>query len=109
MVNGDNPRLSKLPLKYFTSTIFSLIVLTQVSGILIAGRGVVAGSFGIRSMTQDGIGLHISPGKAIELFPEGEGEIEFHFQLFHFRYAVSSEFTDSDPVFCVGQDIWFGE
>jgi hypothetical protein len=65
MVNGDNPR-SKLPLKYFIITIFSLIVLTQVSGILIAGRGGVAGSFGIRSMTHDCIGLHIRPEKAIE-------------------------------------------
>ena len=103
---GSHPS-SKLLLKYFTITIFSLIVLTQLSGILVAGCGGVAGSFGIRTMTHDCIGVRISTDKAIELFPEGE--IEFHFLLFHFRYAVSTKFADSDRVFCIGQDIWFGE
>jgi hypothetical protein len=106
MESGDNPPLSKLLLQYLIITIINLIVLTQVSGILIAGRGGVAGSFGIRSMTHDCIGLLISPEKAIEPFPEGE--IEFYFLLFHFVYSVSSELPDSDQVFCK-QDSWFGE
>ncbi len=107
MDNHDSSPSSKLLLKYFIITIFSLIALTQLSGMLVAGRGGVAGSFGIRAMTHDCIGLRISTEKAIELFPEGE--IEFHFLLFHFRYSVSSEFADSDQLFCIGQDIWFGE
>ncbi|NOR89179.1 MAG: hypothetical protein GQ524_02905 [Anaerolineales bacterium] len=107
MANRDSPPSSKLLLKYFIITILSLLALTQLSGTLVAGRGAVAGSFGIRAMNHDCIGLRISTEKAIELFPEGE--IEFHFLLFHFRYSVSSEFVDSDRVFCIGQDIWFGE
>lgn len=75
--------------------------------MLVVGRGGVAGSFGIRTMTHDCIGLRIDAKKATELLPEGD--FEFHFLLFHFRYSVSSEFTDSDRVFCIGQDIWFGE
>jgi len=107
MDNRDIPPSSMPLLKYFIITIFSLIALTQLSGILVAGRGGVAGSFGIRSMTHDCIGVRISAEKAVELLPEGE--IEFHFLLFHFRYSVSSEFADSGRVFCIGQDIWFGE
>ncbi len=107
MDTPDRPPSAKIFLKYFIITIFSLMALTQLSGILVAGRGGVAGSFGIRTMTHDCIGVRISTDKAIELFPEGE--IEFHFLLFHFRYSVSSEFADSDRVFCIGQDIWFGE
>lgn len=75
--------------------------------MLVAGRGGVAGSFGIRSMTHDCIGFRIGAEKAIELLPEGD--FEFHFLLFHFRYSVLYEFADSDRVFCIGQDIWFGE
>lgn len=107
MDNHDSSPSSKLLLKTFIITVSSLIALTQLSGMLVVGRGGVAGSFGIRAMTHDCIGLRISTEKAIELFPEGE--IEFHFLLFHFRYSVSSEFADSDRLFCIGQDIWFGE
>ena len=107
MDNRDRPPSSKPLLKTFIIAIFSLVALTQLSGILVARRGGVAGSFGIRSMTHDCIGVRISTEKAIEILPEGE--IEFHFLLFHFRYSVSSEFADSDRVFCIGQDVWFGE
>lgn len=94
-------------MKYFIITIFSLVALTQLSGILVAGRGGVAGSFGIRSMTHDCIGLRIGAEKAAELLPEGD--FEFHFLLFHFRYSVSSKIVDLDRVYCLGQDIWFGK
>lgn len=107
MGNRKNSPVSKLILKIFTITIFSLIALTQLSGMLVAVRGGVAGSFGIRAMTHDCIGLRIGAEKAIELLPEGN--FQFHFLLFHFHYSVSSEFADSDRVFCVGHDIWFGE
>ena len=107
MDNRDSLPSSMLLLKYFIITIIGLIALTQLSGMLVAVRGGVAGSFGIRAMTHDCIGVRISTEKAIELFPEGE--FEFHFLLFQFRYSVSSEFADSDRVFCIGQDIWFGE
>jgi hypothetical protein len=59
MDNRDIPPSSKPLLKTFIITIFSLIALTQLSGILVAGRGGVAGSFGIRFMTHDCIGLRI--------------------------------------------------
>ena len=107
MDNRTDPHFSKPILRYFIIVIFSLIVFTQLSGMLVVGRGGVAGSFGIRTMTHDCIGLRIDAKKATELLPEGD--FEFHFLLFHFRYSVSSEFTDSDRVFCIGQDIWFGE
>ncbi len=107
MDNGDSSPSLKLLLKIFIITIFSLLALTQLSGMLVARRGGIAGSFGIRAMTHDCIGLRISKETAIELFPEGE--IEFQIPLFHFRYSVSSEFADSDRVVCIGQDIWFGE
>ncbi len=100
----DSPD-SKPPLKYFIIIIFSLVALTQLSGILVAGRGGVAGSFGIH--VHDCIGLRIGAEKATELLPEGD--FEFHFLLFHFRYSVSSKIVDSDRVYCLGQDIWFGE
>ncbi len=107
MGNRKGSPLSKLLLKIFIITIFSLIALTQLSGMLVAGRGGVAGSFGIRPMTHDCIGLRIGAERTTELLPEGD--FEFHFLLFHFRYSVLSEFADSDRVFCIGQDIWFGE
>lgn len=107
MDNRQDPPLSKLLLKLFVITILSLIALTQLSGMLVAGRGGVAGSFGIRLTSHDCIGLRIPAEKVTGCLPEAD--IEFHFLLFHFRYAVSSEFADSDRVFCVGQDIWFGE
>ncbi|MEA1978808.1 MAG: hypothetical protein U9N80_13030 [Chloroflexota bacterium] len=107
MDNRGNIPSSKLFLKTLIITILSLTALTQLSGILVAGRGGVAGSFGIRSMTHDCIGLRVRTEKALENFPEGE--TEFHFLLFHFRYSVSSDFADSERVFCIGQDIWFGE
>ena len=107
MDKRDSPPSSKLLLKIILIAIFSLLALTQLSGMLVAGRGGVAGSFGIRSMTHDCIGVRISTEEAIELFPEGE--IEFHFLLFDFRYSVSSGLADSDREVCIGQDIWFGE
>jgi len=88
MDNRDRPPSSKPLLKTFIIVIFSLIALTQLSGMLVAGRGGVAGSFGIRSMTHDCIGERISTEEAIELFPEGE--IEFHFQLFHNLRAMGT-------------------
>lgn len=103
--NGIPP--SKRLQKYFIITILSLIVLTQLSGMLVAARGGVAGSFGIRLMTHDCIGLRIAAEQVTELLPEGD--LEFHFLLFHFRYAVPTDFADAEQVFCVGQDIWFGE
>ncbi len=106
MDTPDRPPSAKLFLKYFFTIIFSLMALTQLSAILVARRGGVAGSFGIRSMTHDCIGLRVSAERAVELFPEGE--IEFLFLLFQFRYSVPSEFSDSDRVFCIGQDLWFG-
>jgi len=71
--------------------------------MLVADRNGVAGSFGIRSKTHDCIGLRNGAEKATELL--SEGEFEFHFLLFHFHYYVSSKFTASDRVFCIGQDI----
>ena len=107
MGNSKDSPLSKQILKILIITVFSLLALTQLSWLLVAGRGGVAGSFGIRSMTHDCIGLRIGAEKATELLPEGDSE--FHFLLFHFRYSVSSESADSDQVICIGQDIWFGE
>ncbi len=88
MDNRDRPPSSKLLLKTFIITIFSLLAFTQMTGMLVAGRGAVAGSFGIRAMTHDCIGLRISAEKAKELFPEGE--IEFHFLLFHNLRAMGT-------------------
>ena len=59
-----------------------------MTGMLVAGRGAVAGSFGIRAMTHDCIGLRISAEKAKELFPEGK--IEFHFLLFYNLRAMGT-------------------
>jgi len=88
MDNRDRSPSSKLFLKTFIITIFSLLAFTQMTGMLVAGRGAVAGSFGIRAMTHDCIGLRISAEKAKELFPEGE--IEFHFLLFHNLRAMGT-------------------
>jgi hypothetical protein len=88
MDNRDRSPFSKLLLKTFIITIFSLLAFTQMTGMLVAGRGAVAGSFGIRAMTHDCIGLRISAEKAKELFPEGE--IEFHFLLFHNLRAMGT-------------------
>ena len=107
MENRKSQPVSRWGLKIFAITIISLIALTQVSGILVALRGGVAGSFGIRPRSHECIGFRISPELVAKSLPEGD--FEFHFLLFHFRYAVSNEFSDPQRVYCIGQDVWFGE
>ena len=76
-----------------------LLFLQFIIPIAISSCG---GSFGLRPMSHSCIGLKISPDTAM-IFPRGD--IEFQF-LFHFRYHVLDK---SSGIFCLGQDIWFGE
>jgi hypothetical protein len=77
-----------------------ILALTQLQPWIVARAGGVAGSFGVRSMTHECLGISYENG----IFPPGE--MEFTFLRFHFRYSVSESL--SRPL-CVGQDIWYGE
>lgn len=73
----------------------------------VSARGGIARSFGVRLISHDCLGLMIEAKRAVEIFPEGE--LEFKFVRFHFRYYVSSDYADSTRSICIGQDIWYGE
>lgn len=87
--------------------IIILFLLSQMSPVLVRASGGIAGSFGVRLISHDCLGLRIEAKKAMEILPEGD--LEFRLIGFHFRYFVSSDYADSSRLICIGQDIWFGE
>jgi hypothetical protein len=80
--------------------ILLFVLFSQLSPVLVTGCGGIAGTFGIRPISQDCIGALIKVDTAIKIFPKGD--IEFKLIFFHFRYYMPSELED--PI-CVGQDI----
>jgi hypothetical protein len=107
--NGNSMRLNtaKSISKYVILGIIILILLSQMSPVLVSASGGIAGSFGVRLISHDCLGLRIEAKKAVEILPEGD--LEFRLIGFHFRYFVSSDYADSSRLIYIGQDIWFGE
>jgi len=79
---------------------FVILALTQLQPWIVERAGGVAGSFGVRPITHDCLGITYENG----FFPPGE--MDFTFMQFHFRYFVTADL--SRPL-CIGQDIWYGE
>lgn len=97
----------RILLKRFLCGVAVIILVSQLSYLLVAANGGVAGSFGVRQMSHRCIGWQMDSKKAMEVLPEGD--IEFRLLLFHFRYSVLSDNDYSNRVYCIGQDIWYGE
>jgi hypothetical protein len=80
-------------------------VSTQLQPFVLKNLGAVDGSFGIRPMSHKCAGLHLN-GTAIDWLPAGD--VHFRAGLFSFRYWVDAE-VQPTRLYCIGQDIWFGE
>lgn len=84
------------------------LLLTQAQGVLINAKQAVGGSFGVRPMSHDCVGLRVREGSATRWFPHAD--VQFHVGRFHFRYVVQPpQPFGGERDYCVGQDIWFGE
>jgi hypothetical protein len=107
--NGNSTRLNpaRSISKYIALGIIALLLLSQMSPVIVSACGGIAGSFGVRLISHDCLGLRIEAKKAVEILPSGD--LEFRFIGFHFRYFVSSDYTESSRLVCIGQDIWYGE
>jgi hypothetical protein len=78
---------------------------TQFQPALLQAVGAVDGSFGIRPMSHRCIGLRLT-GASIGWLPAAD--FRFSVGRFSVRYWVD-EAPTPERLYCIGQDIWFGE
>ena len=83
-----------------------LILLSQLQGLLLRSLGAVDGTFGVRPISQGCVGFIANHADAARV---PLGNVEFHFGLFHFRYAVTEKDQLGERPICLGQDLWLGE
>jgi hypothetical protein len=77
---------------------------TQFQVTLVRGLGAVNGSFGLRPLSHDCLGLEIA-GEKLAWLPDGEWDARII--LFTLRYALPAD--PSGRTYCLGQDLWYGE
>jgi hypothetical protein len=66
--------------------------------------GSIGGNFGLRPRSHACFGLALNPGLVRNLFIPGD--ISFKFLFSYYEYHV--DYKNSE-VYCLGQDIWYGE
>ena len=86
-------------------SILLCMIATQLQPVLLRALDAVDGSFGLRPVTHQCVGLRLAGGTVSARFPSADWEGTIGF--FHVRYFVTRDATDRD--FCLGQDVWFGE
>ena len=91
--------------KLLLGILLILFVLTQLQLVILHSLGAVDGSFGLRPMTHQCLGLKISGETVARVFPAAEAGTRLG--NFSVRYAVGPE--AGERTYCLGQDIWFGE
>ena len=89
-------------------TLFLLLTcaaVTQLQPFLLKNLGALDGSFGIRPMSHACAGPQLK-GASIRWLPT----VDFRFKVggFSFRYWVDHQ-ASPERLYCIGQDIWFGE
>lgn len=85
----------------------ALLLLTQLQPVLIRAKRAVEGSFGVRPVTHECVGLRLSEAGATRWLPVAD--FQFRLGRFHFRYVVRPRGAGGARDYCIGQDIWYGE
>jgi hypothetical protein len=85
----------------------AVLALSQLQPLVLRSVGAVDGSFGLRPVSHRCLGLTLRSEKNLSPLPQGD--LEFHFGWFHFRYSIRPEDRTGERSICVGQDVWFGE
>ena len=81
------------------------LLATQLQPAFLRAVHAVDGSFGIRPMSHKCAGLKVL-GIHLDWLPAGD--VRFKTGLFSFRYWVDEK-VQPDRLYCIGQDIWYGE
>lgn len=85
----------------------AFILIMQCQPLLLNAIGAIDGSFGVRRISHHCLGLTLNDESVARILPRGD--VEFHFLLFHFRYAVNPTESSTNRAYCLGQDVWYGE
>jgi len=83
------------------------IFLSQLQPFIVKAAGAVDGTFGVRPISHNCLGLILNAGE--NAFWPPPGDVKFHLWLFHFRYDVNEKHKAEQRSMCVGQDLWYGE
>jgi hypothetical protein len=101
-----NPRI-RFILVVVLVVVAVILGLSQLQPLVLRSVGAVDGSFGIRPVSHECLGLTIGSEKSLSRLPPGD--VEFQLGRFHFRYFISAEDGSGQRPICVGQDVWYGE
>lgn len=85
--------------------IVACLASTQLQPALLKGMLAVGGSFGLRPMSHQCIGLKVM-GESIDWLPAGEYRLTIG--RFLIRYRVEEQ-VRPERIYCLGQDVWYGE
>jgi len=83
------------------------IFLSQLQPFVVKAAGAVDGTFGVRPISHNCLGITYEAGEG-DIWPPN-GDVEFTLWLFQFRYTVSENDKSGHRLMCTGQDLWFGE
>lgn len=78
---------------------------TQLQPVVLRSIGAVDGSFGVRPMSHQCVGLRVD-GALLGWWPAAD--VRFSVGRFSIRYWVDEDLLPERP-YCLGQDVWFGE
>lgn len=85
--------------------IVACLASTQLQPALLKSMHAVGGSFGLRPMSHQCIGLKVM-GEAIDWLPAGDYRLTIG--RFLIRYRVEEQ-VRPERIYCIGQDVWYGE
>ncbi len=83
------------------------IFLSQLQPFIVKAAGAVDGTFGVRPISHNCLGITHEASEG-DVWPP-IGDVEFTLWLFQFRYTVSENDKSGHNLMCTGQDLWFGE
>ena len=83
------------------------IFLSQLQPFIVRAASAVDGTFGVRPVSHQCLGITQDASEGG--FWPPIGDLEFSLWLFQFRYSVTENDKTGLRPLCFGQDLWFGE